>query len=51
MLVLILLIAGFICLILAAFSVAAPRVSLGWLGLALWLLAVIIAGSPELTVR
>ena len=30
---LVLLIAGLVCLFLAAINVAAPRVSLGWLGL------------------
>lgn len=35
----ILLVAGFILLTLATFGVGAPRVSLGWAGLALWLLA------------
>jgi hypothetical protein len=39
---LILMILGLFCLILAAFNISAPRVSVGWLGLALWLLAVIV---------
>jgi hypothetical protein len=33
---------GFVCLILAAVGVGVPRVSLGWLGLALWLFAAAI---------
>lgn len=37
---LILLVLAFVLLLLAAFNVNPPRVSLGWLGLALWLLAV-----------
>lgn len=37
---LILLIIAFILLLLAAFGVSPRPVSLGWLGLALWLLAV-----------
>lgn len=35
-----LLIIALVLLLLAAFGVNPPRVSLGWLGLALWLLAV-----------
>lgn len=35
-----LLIVGLILLLLAAFGINPPRVSLGWLGLALWLFAV-----------
>jgi len=37
---LLLLVVAFILLLLAAFGIGAPRLSLGWLGLALWLLAV-----------
>lgn len=33
-----------ICLFCAALNVAAPRVSLGWLGLALWLLSLMVSG-------
>jgi len=40
---LLLMILGLVCLLLASFNVVAPRVSLGWLGLAFWLAAVIIA--------
>lgn len=39
---LILLIAAVICLFLAAFGVAVSRVSLGWLGLALFVLTFLI---------
>jgi hypothetical protein len=40
---LILMIIGLVCLLLAGLNVSAPRVNLGWLGLALWLLAVMMA--------
>jgi hypothetical protein len=40
---LILMIFAFICLLLTAFNISAPRVHLGWLGLACWLLSVLIA--------
>ena len=39
---LLLLVCGFISLVLAAFGVVS-RVNLGWLGLALWLLGVMLA--------
>lgn len=39
---LILYIIAFVLLLLEAFGVAAPRVSLGWLGLALFVLTFII---------
>jgi len=39
---LILMILALVCLLLTAFNVSAQRVQLGWLGLALWLLAVIL---------
>ena len=42
MLILILLIAAVICLTLAAFGVGAPRVHLGWLGLALFVLTALV---------
>jgi hypothetical protein len=32
-------IVAFVLLLIAALGVAVPRISLGWLGLALWLLA------------
>lgn len=37
MLSLLLYVVALVLLLLAAFGVSAPRVSLGWLGLALWL--------------
>jgi hypothetical protein len=40
--VLVLLVAGFICLALATFGVAPPRINLLAAGLALWLLAELI---------
>ena len=40
---LVLMILGLVCLVLAAVGVSAPRVNLEALGLALWLLAVMIA--------
>ena len=42
MLVLILLIAAVICLGLAAFGVGANRISLGWLGMALFVLTLLV---------
>jgi hypothetical protein len=42
---LILYIIAFILLLLAAFGVPAARVSLGWLGLALWLAADKLLGA------
>jgi hypothetical protein len=36
---------AFIFLLLAALGVAVPRVSVGWLGLALWLLAERLLGA------
>lgn len=33
-----------ICLFLAALSVPVPRVQAGWLGLALWLLSLMVGG-------
>lgn len=42
MLTTILLIAAFICFVLAAFGVASPRVNLVALGLALWVLTALI---------
>lgn len=41
----ILTIIAFICFVLAAFGVPVPRTSLGWLGLAFWCLAVLLAGE------
>lgn len=35
-------IAAFVLLVLHAFGVVAPRVSLGWLGLAVWSLVVLV---------
>lgn len=43
-LVFILQILALICLFIAAWGVALPRVSAGWLGLALWLLSLMIGG-------
>ena len=39
---LILMILGLFCLLMAAFNISAQRINVGWLGLALWLLAVIV---------
>ena len=39
----ILMLLAFICLLLAALGVNAPRVNLGWLGLAFWALSIILA--------
>jgi hypothetical protein len=36
---------AFVLLLIAAFGVAVPRISLGWLGLALWLLADKLLGA------
>ena len=38
----ILLVAAFVLLVLAALNVAAPRISLGWAGLACYLLALLL---------
>jgi hypothetical protein len=38
----VLLVVAVILLFLAAFGVNAPRVSLGWLGLALWALSTVV---------
>ena len=48
LLILLLMVAAVVCLFLAAFGVAARRVSLGWLGLALWALTVLITGWPDM---
>lgn len=48
LLVLLLLVFAFVCLLLAAFGVAVRRVSLGWLGLAAWMLTVVMAGWPDM---
>lgn len=45
---LLLMIAAVVCLSLAAFGVAVRRVALGWLGLALWALAVLIPAWPDM---
>lgn len=37
-------IVALVCLILAAIGVPASRVQLGWLGLALWLAALMVGG-------
>jgi hypothetical protein len=42
MLSLILLVVSFLCLILAAAEVGIPRVQLGWLGLALYVLTFVL---------
>lgn len=42
---LVLMVAALVCLVLAAISVPAQRVSLGWLGMALWLLAQLLGGA------
>jgi hypothetical protein len=48
LLILLLMVAAVVCLFLAAFGVAARRVSLGWLGLAFWALTVLITGWPDM---
>lgn len=40
----ILLVVAFILLLLAACNVPFPKISLGWLGLALWVLSIILNG-------
>ena len=42
MLILILLIASLICLSLAAFGIGGPRIHLGWLGAALFVLTFLV---------
>ena len=42
---LILIIAAFLCLLLAAINVSHPRVNFGWFGLALYVLAQLITRS------
>jgi len=42
MLTIILMVFAFVLLVLAAFNVGHPRVSLGWLGMALWALSILI---------
>ncbi len=45
MLTTILLVAAFVLLVLAALNIPQPpRLSLGWLGLALWVLAELVSG-------
>lgn len=39
---LLLLALAFVCMLLAAFDVKAPRVHLGWLGLTLWILSELV---------
>lgn len=39
----VLMVVGLICLLMAAFGVPPSRVNLGWLGLAFWLLALLIS--------
>lgn len=46
---LILQVVALVCLFLAAFSVPfPPRMAVGWLGMALWLLSELIAGGAVL---
>lgn len=40
----ILLVFAFVLLLCAAFGVALPRVQLGWLGLACWVLSILLGG-------
>ena len=42
---LIFLVLAFVCLLLAAFGVNAPRVQLGWLGLAFYVLVVLMGAE------
>lgn len=46
MLTFLLLLFGFVCFVLAAFGVAAPRINLMATGLALWILVALIAAWP-----
>jgi hypothetical protein len=46
MLTFILLLAGFVCFVLAAIPVAVPRINLVALGLALWILVALIGAWP-----
>lgn len=47
MLTLILQVFAFVCFVLAAFWASQlPRLNLGWLGLAFWVLSIILAGHP-----
>jgi hypothetical protein len=41
---LLLLVFAFVLLLCQAFNVSLPRVSFGWLGLALWVLDILLAG-------
>jgi hypothetical protein len=45
---LLLMVAAVVCLFLAAFGVGVRRVAIGWLGLALWALAVLIPAWPDM---
>jgi len=47
LLVLVLLILGLFCFLLATAGIGLPRISFGWLGLALWILTVIITTWPK----
>jgi len=47
LLILLLLIVGFVCFVLATFSVPVPRVNLVAAGLACWLLTVLIGAWPK----
>lgn len=46
MITLILMVFAFVCLVLAAFGVSAPRIQIGWLGLAFWALAIVVGRTP-----
>ena len=46
MLTLILLVFAFVCLMLAGFNVPTPpRINLGWIGMALWCLSIILGNA------
>jgi hypothetical protein len=40
----ILLVLAFVLLLLAAFNVSTARISLGWLGMAVWCLSILLGG-------
>ena len=48
MLSIILLVFSFVLLVLASANVSHPRVSLGWLGLAFWVLSLLLGGVSPL---
>lgn len=47
LLVLMLLVLGLVCFLLATVGIGAPRVNFGWLGLAFWILSALIITWPK----